>query len=328
MLDGSGDLGGIMISFLYIVAGLIGLVVGGDLLVRGAVDLARRMGVSALVIGITLVGFGTSTPELVTSLQAAYLGSPGIAIGNVVGSNIANILLILGIAAAIAPVLVSRKSFVRDGSVLLASTLACLAIVLHGRLDPLFGTLLILALITYVVMAIWQERAVPVADDDMTAEPGEVPSGSAWKDSLLLVAGLGLTIFGARFLVIGAIDAATLLGVTETVIGLTIVAVGTSLPELVTTLAAARRGQSDLAFGNIVGSNIFNVLFILGSTALIRPVEVPVMIARYDIWVLILATAALLASVILRGRVGRIEGAAMLLAYIAYTVWLGTGSRV
>lgn len=316
-----------MISFFYIAAGLIGLILGGELLVCGAVDLARLLGVSTLIIGLTLVGFGTSTPELVTSLQAAYLGSPGIAIGNVVGSNIANILLILGLAAALSPVLISRSGFARDGSVLVFATLALLGIVRYGQLTPAIGLILVLTLVAYVALAVWQERqAQPVLPDGPAPETS-IP-GSTVKDVLFLVAGIGLTIFGARFLVTGAIDAATLLGVTETVIGLTIVAVGTSLPEMVTTLAAARRGQTDLAVGNIVGSNIFNILFILGATALIQPVDVPPMIARYDIWILLAATSAMIGVAFFRGRIGRGEGLAMLIAYVVYSIWLGTGARV
>ncbi|WP_306251112.1 calcium/sodium antiporter [Parvularcula sp. IMCC14364] len=312
---------------LLLIFGLAGLVIGGDLLVRGAVDLARRIGLSPLVIGLTLVGFGTSTPELVTSLQAAFAGSPGIAVGNVVGSNIANILLILGLAAVLAPVVVERNAFRRDGAVLALSALMCLVAVQYDSLSPTVGMVFITALIAYVAVTIIRERRSVAAEASIAiAQPKGLAEGSVWKDLVFVVGGLGLTILGARFLVTGAISIASSFGVSEAVIGLTIVAVGTSLPELVTTIAAARQGQSDIAFGNIVGSNIFNVLFIMGATALIKPIEVPASIASFDIWIMIGATALLLLFAVTRWRISRIEGALLLLAYVAYTAWLGLGA--
>ncbi len=316
-----------METLVFVVIGLAGLVFGGDLLVRGAVDLARRIGMSPLVIGLTLVGFGTSTPELVTSIQAALVESPGIAVGNVVGSNIANILLILGIAAALAPVAVQRASFLRDGAVLVISALMCLGAILYGRLSLPIGIVFLMALIAYVTFTVLQERgrAAPEAfgEADLPAQ-----TGSLWKDLVFVAGGLVLTILGARFLVTGAIDVAQVLGVSEAVIGLTIVAVGTSLPELVTTIAAARRGQADIAFGNVVGSNIFNVLFILGATATIHPIDVPATIAAFDIWIMLGATALLLAFSVSRWRIGRIEGWILLAAYAAYTGWLGYSAAI
>jgi len=306
----------------FLIAGLLGLVFGGDLLVRGAVDLARRMGLSPLIIGLTLVGFGTSTPELVTSLQAAFVGSPGIAVGNVVGSNIANILLILGFAAVLAPVIIEKSAFRRDGAVFALSTLLCLGAVQFGHLSPAIGAVFVLTLVAYLVFAITQERRARPQLAASKVQDAEPVSGSLWKELALVVAGLALTILGARFLVSGAIDIASAFGVSEAIIGLTIVAVGTSLPELVTTIAAARRGQSDIAFGNIVGSNIFNVLFILGATALIHPIDVPASIARFDIWIMVGATALLLAVATTRWRINRFEGAILLAAYVAYTAWL------
>ncbi len=307
--------------FLLIAAGLAALVFGGDLLVRGAVDLARRLGVSPLIIGLTLVGFGTSTPELVTSLQAAFVGSPGIAIGNVVGSNIANILLILGLAALIAPMAVGRTAFMRDGLVLAVSAFLCMGAVLYGALSPLIGLVFVTGLIAYVAFAIFQERRQTAAAGPVPDDAGPL-KGSVWKDVAFILSGLVLTIFGARWLVGGAIDIAASLGVSETIVGLTVVAVGTSLPELVTSFAAARRGQSDIAFGNIVGSNIFNVLFILGVTALVHPIEVPPSIAAFDIWVMLAATALLILFACTRWRITRIEGGLLFAGYIAYTGWL------
>lgn len=308
----------------FVLAGLAGLVFGGDLLVRGAVDLARRIGLSPLIIGLTLVGFGTSTPELVTSLRAAFVGSPGIAVGNVVGSNIANILLILGFAAVLSPLAIEKSSFMRDGTVLALSTLMCLGAVQFGHLSPVIGAVFVLTLVGYLVFTITRERRAgtqPAASDVPGVEPVPV-ADSLWKDLAFVILGLALTILGARFLVSGAIEIADAFGVSEAIIGLTIVAVGTSLPELVTTVAAARRGQSDIAFGNIVGSNIFNVLFILGATALIHPIDVPASIIRFDIWVMVAVTALLLLVASTRWRINRIEGALLLAAYVAYTAWL------
>ncbi len=306
-----------------VVAGLAGLIFGGDFLVRGAESIALRIGLSPMVIGLTLVGFGTSTPELVTSLQAAFVGSPGIAIGNVVGSNIANMLLILGFAAVFAPIAISKAAFMRDGTVLALSTLMCLGAVLFGYLSPVIGALFIAVLIAYLVFTIRQEsRSAKKAPDlDVTAP---LPSSSNLLKNLAFVfGGLALTIFGARFLVMGAIDVARAFNISEAIIGLTIVAVGTSLPELVTTVVAIRRGQADIAFGNVVGSNIFNILFILGATALVHPIAIPDAIASFDIWVMTGVTAFIILAAITRWRISRTEGALLLIAYIAYTLWLG-----
>jgi cation:H+ antiporter len=296
-------------------------VLGGDLLVRGASSLAARFGVSPLLIGLVLVGFGTSTPELVTSLQAAFAGAPGVAVGNVVGSNIANILLILGVTAVISPVVVSGQAFRRDGIVLVISALMCLAIVLLGALSPLAGAVLIAALGGYIFFCVRQERQAAAAGGGEAAN--EFKGGrSMGIDAGLILGGLVLTILGARWLVTGAVELASNLGVSDAIIGLSVVAIGTSLPELVTSFAAARRGEGDIAFGNIVGSNIYNVLFILGATALVKPIEVPASIAAVDIWVMLAATAALVVTAVTGWRVTRLEGAALLTSYCAYVAWL------
>lgn len=312
-------------TVVYLVAGLILLVAGGELLVRGAVQLAQKFRISPLLIGLTLVGFGTSTPELVTSLQAAFAGSPGIAVGNVVGSNSANILLILGASAIIFPVVVARETFRRDGLVLALSTLMCLGAVLLGRLEVWLGVLFVACLAGYIWFAFQQERGATAAADTAagTAAPPKAAPGAILLDVVFVFAGLALTIFGARFLVTGAIDLARMANISETIIGLTIVAVGTSLPELVTSVMAALRKHSDIAFGNIVGSNIYNVLGILGVTAIVKPIDVPPQIASFDIWVMIGATLLLFGVAMTRWRISRAEGGLMLGAYIAYTVWLG-----
>lgn len=311
---------------LSLLLGLVLLVAGGELLVKGAVKLAEKFNISPLLIGLTLVGFGTSTPELVTSLQAAFAGSPGIAIGNVVGSNIANILFILGAAALIAPIAVAKETFRRDGLVLAAATLFCLGAILSGQLTRWMGTLFVLSLAAYIWFAFQQERA---ASKTASAASGgspaaSRPSGRAIALDLVFVAGgLALTMLGARFLVMGAIDLARMFSISETIIGLTIVAVGTSLPELITSVMASLRKQGDIAFGNIVGSNIYNLLGILGVTAIVKPIPVPPEIMRLDIWVMIAATALLAFAAMSRWRIGRGEGAVMLLGYGAYLLWLG-----
>ena len=318
--------------YLSIAVGLALLVVGGESLVRGAVALAARLGVSSLVIGLTVVGFGTSTPELVTSLQAAFAGSPGIAVGNVVGSNTANILLILGIAALIAPIAVSRTAFRRDGTALVLVTLAAVAVVLTGSLSRMAGVALLVGLVLYLMLAYRSERrpseagtpaeaATETAPPDAIASPLALPMALAYA-----LGGIALTVLGAHLLVSGGSELAARFGVSDAIIGLTLVAVGTSLPELVTSVVAGLRRQGDVAFGNVVGSNIYNVLGILGATALVKPIPVPERIAEFDAWVMGLATLALVAVAVSGWRVGRLEGAALLIAYAAYIGWVAAGA--
>ncbi|MEQ8857144.1 MAG: calcium/sodium antiporter [Pseudomonadales bacterium] len=306
-------------TYLMLTAGLILLVVGGELLVRGAVAVALRFGVPPMLIGLTLVGFGTSTPELVTSLEAAILGAPGIAIGNVVGSNTANILLILGLSALIMPIAVARSVLKRDGSVVLLAALACLGAVLIGEVGRVSGAILLLLLVGYLVMTVrLQSTAAPSSANAEAALSVPPPAHRLGRGLLLALGGLVLTIAGADLLVGAAIELARDWRVAETVIGVTIVAVGTSLPELVTSVTAAIRRQPDIAYGNIVGSNIFNVLGILGITALVQPLEVPEEILRLDIWAMLGATALLLWFSATGRRLSRPEGGVFLLAYAGY----------
>ena len=312
-------------TIVMMLAGLVGLVLGGELLVRGAVSIARMFQVSPLMIGLTLVGFGTSTPELVTSVQAALSGSPGIAVGNVVGSNICNILLILGMAAVMRPVSATAAAFRRDGGVLVAASLLCLWAILSGDLGRLAGGAFVAFLIGYIVFTYVTERQGHSPSAEMRAAGADLarPGPSALPLAAgLAIGGLALTILGARFLVTGAIDLAGSLGISETVIGLTVVAIGTSLPELVTSIVAAARGQSDVAFGNVVGSNIYNLLGILGVTALVQPIPVPAEIARLDIWVMLAATVVLLVVTVTGWRITRREGGLMLGGYAAYLGYL------
>lgn len=317
-----------MSATLLVVVGLVGLIVGGELLVRGAVSSAKSFGISPMVIGLTLVGFGTSSPELVTSLQAALSGSSGIAVGNVVGSNIGNVLLILGIAALIAPIAVDPKAFRRDGTVVVLATLLCLGAVLLGEVGRLIGAALVLALAAYLGFALWTEKhtgGTPAAAVYQSeAETVLGPETPLAVSLILALAGLAITIIGARFLVSGAVTIAQAAGLSEAVIGLTIVAIGTSMPELVTSIIAVRKGEGSVALGNVLGSNIFNILGILGITVLVQPMQIPNEIIRLDIWVLCATTVLLVAFARSGWTITRREGGLFVLAYAAYLAVLLT----
>jgi cation:H+ antiporter len=312
-------------TYLAVAFGLVLLVVGGDALVRGAVALARRFGVSPLLVGLTLVGFGTSTPELLTSLQAAWIGAPGIAVGNVVGSNIANILLILAVAGLIRPLATSREALARDGTVVALAALACLGVVVAGTLERWAGAVLLAGLVFYVVHTYRRERVGADASARMHAAEATAAEPGPHRVAVAVAftaGGLVLTVLGARFLVTGAVEIARAAGISDTIVGLTLVAVGTSLPELVTSVVASLRRQGDVAFGNILGSNIYNVLGILGVTALVRPIPVPPEIVRLDIWVMLAATALLLVFARTGRRLDRRESAVFVAAYAGYVAVL------
>ena len=310
-----------MTSLILVLAGFAGLLFGGNALVQGAVDLAHRLSVPPLVIGLTLVGFGPSMPELVTSVQAALVGSPGIAIGNVIGSNTVNILLILGLSALVAPMAVVPQTLHRDGTVMLGASVLLASIVLGGMLSRGAGALLVCALLLYVGYTLWASRSEESAS---TAAPP--PATRVWGSLLWLFGGIALTIVAARLLVAGATDIARAAEVSEAVIGLTIVAIGTSLPELVTSVIAARQGHPDMALGNILGSNIFNILGILGATAVLVPLDIPARLAATDIWVMLAATVALLVIARTGYRISRVEGGAMLAGFAAYSGALAIGA--
>ena len=312
-------------AYVHLIAGLVLLLVGGELFVRGAVGIAQRFKVSPLLIGLTLVGFGTSLPELFASLEAARVGSPGIAVGNVVGSNIANILLILGLSALITPLGVASGSLRRDGPVLIATSILTIGICLFGRIDRWWGFMFLTLLLTYMIYAYLSERRYQNERARLHfVEAAEVKpqATSAVLMPALALGGLAGIILGAGLLVDGAIVLARAFGVSEAVIGLTIVAVGTSLPELTTSLIAALRRHGDVALGNVVGSNIFNLLGILGTTAVYRPIAVPSEIAHFDNWIMLAATALFIAFATTRSQVERWEGGVMLTGYLAYVTVL------
>lgn len=314
-----------MTIWISIGLGLVLLVVGGEVLVRGASSAARKLGVSPLMIGLTLVGFGTSTPELVTSLQAAFAGSPGIAIGNVVGSNISNALLILGLTALIAPISVDRRAFLRDGPMLALVTGAAVWVMLQGELTRQFGLIALGVLAGYILLVWLLERKRPDPEGERIEDGADLKSswrGSPWVALLLALGGIGVTIIGAGFLVDGSVSLARSYRVSDTIVGLTIVAVGTSMPELVTSVIAALRKQGDVALGNIVGSNLYNLLGVLGGTAIIKPVPVPPEMLGVDVWVLTAATGAMILFAFRGMKIFRLEGLALVAGYGGYMAWL------
>lgn len=312
-------------AFIQILAGFVLLGFGGDLLVRGAVAVARVLGVSTLFIGLVLVGFGTSMPELAASLRAAFQGAPDISVGNVMGSNIANMLLILGVTATLATVRCDPAALRRDGSLLLAVTFLLALFVVSGAISRAAGGFLVTALIAYIVYAYISETRSKNAAADLHEREGELieaPATSLPIGLLITLGGGVMILVGASLMVSGAVTSARMLGVSEAVIGLTVVAIGTSLPELVAAIAAARRGETDLAFGNVLGSNLFNVLGILGITALVQPLNIAASLARFDIWIL-LATTVLMAVFAWTGqKLSRWEGIVFIVLYAAYMAFL------
>jgi len=306
------------VDYLYLLAGLIGLFLGGEALVRGSVGIARRMAIPPLLIGLTVVGFGTSTPELLVSVEAAWRGVPDIALGNIVGSNIANILLIVGLSALVWPIRVIGATLRRDTAVMMAAALVLVPIFYLGQVGRLSGALLVLGLACYLIWA-YLKPGVAVIEDEGVPAPSSLLVSALW-----VAGGLVALMLGARFLVDGAVAIARGYGISEAFIGLTIVAVGTSLPELATSLIAAVRRQSEIAIGNIVGSNIFNVLGILGVTALITPIPVASRFLTFDLPVLIAVSLVLCVLLVTRPVIGRAIGVAMLAGYAAY-IWAAQG---
>ncbi|SEQ91265.1 calcium/sodium antiporter [Thalassovita taeanensis] len=305
-------------DYFYVLAGLVGLFLGGEALVRGSVGIARRLAIPPLLIGLTVVGFGTSTPELLVSVDAALRGVPDIAVGNIIGSNIANVLLIVGITSLVWPIRVSGATLRRDTAVMVAAAVALVPIFALGQIGRVSGGLLVACLAGYLI---WAYRQPGEAVTDTLDLP---PSASVLVSGLWVVVGLVALMFGARFLVDGAVSIARGFGVSEAFIGLTIVAVGTSLPELATSVIAAFRRQSEIAIGNVIGSNIFNVLGILGVTAVIAPVPVAERFLGFDLPIMIAVSVGLAALLLTRPVIGRWTGLAVLVGYAAY-LWAAQG---
>jgi cation:H+ antiporter len=308
-------------NLLFVVVGVVLLTVGGEALIRGALASARRFGVSPLLSGLVIVGFGTSAPELVVSIDAAIHQQPDIAIGNVVGSNIGNILLILGLCAVITPLAVKPLALRRDAVTVVAASTLFLVLVWGNALARGDALILLLGLVAYLVWAYRTERTGMHPSGEMHAAEANavstVPQSWLWTLTSLIV-GLALLVGGSQVLLRGAVGIAEATGVSQAVIGLTLVAVGTSLPELAISVIAAIRRQADIAVGNILGSNIFNLLGILGISALLQPLPVHPRILQFDQWVM-LGTAVLLLAFLYTGRrLSRGEGAILLAGYGVY----------
>lgn len=336
-------------SALLIVGGLVVLVLGGEVLVRGAGGLARSLGMPALLVGLTVVAFATSAPELAVSLQATLGGNPGLAVGNVVGSNIANVLLVLGLSAVIAPLAVASSVVRRDVPVVVAVSLLTLVLCLDLRVGPADGLLLLAALVGYLVVTVVaarREELAPVrapgaaeatapSASEATAlgaaeatalgvAPAAEPRRRLAVDGLLIGLGVALLVVGANWLVDGATQVARSWGVSDLVIGLTVVAIGTSLPELATSIVAAMRGQRDMAVGNLLGSCLFNLGAVLGLAALVAGDGIPVEPAavRFDLPVMVAAAFALVPVAFTGLRIERWEGALFVGYYAAYLAFV------
>ena len=316
-------------DFLFTLLGLGMLMAGGELTLRGAIGLARLLGVSAAMIGLTVVGFGTSAPELVVSLQAAIDGSPDIAIGNVVGSNIANILLVLGVGALIAPLICDPGSVRRDGVAMMAALVLLAGLGLLGVIEAWQGALMLAVLVGYVTWSYRIDRRNgAAAAADLHAREVEETAGvptATWLVLLYVVVGLVALVGGAKLLVDGAIGVARAVGISEPVIGLSLVAVGTSLPELAATAVAAWRRHTDVAVGNVLGSNLFNVLLILGTASMVAPLPFAEEFVRIDLWVMLGAGAVLMPIMVTRWNISRAEGVLLLALYTAYIASLAAG---
>ncbi len=306
-----------MLTAVYLLAGILLLYAGAEALVRGGASLALRMGISPLVVGLTVISFGTSAPELLVSFKAAMDHNSPIALGNVIGSNIANIALVLGLAALIRPIRVEQQVIRREIPIMLIASIILCGMLWNGRLSRIEGALLFAALIAYTVFSIRLSRK------ERRTPPNDVPAQrrSAPLSAGMVILGLALLVPGAHVFVLGAVTVAERLGVSAFVIGLTVVAIGTSLPEIATSVVAAIKGEGDMAVGNAVGSNIFNIFCILGLTALVFEVEGNG-VAWIDLGAML--TVALVSLPIMRTgfRINRWEGAGLLTAYTAYLAYL------
>jgi cation:H+ antiporter len=309
-----------MLPYLMTAGGFVLLFAGGEALVRGAVGISQRLNLSQMLIGLTVVAFGTSAPELLVSVSSALRGQPDIAVGNVIGSNICNIALILGLSAAVKPVFIDKDDVRFDIWVMIAATFAITALSFTGIIERWQGALLVAALATYIVVSYRREIRRGTSEADWQAESvnefEKVPAvGLA---TVFVLVGVGALVLGADWLVKGAVAIAEILEVNPRIVALSVVALGTSLPELATSVIAAYRGHSDVAVGNVLGSNLFNILSILGLTSIVAPISVSPAMVRFDLPVMVALTLIAAALLLWRGRVGRISGWAFLLGYAAY----------
>ena len=311
---------------LMFVLGLVVLVIGADVMVRGASRLAVSFGVSPLVVGLTVVAFGTSAPEMAVSVGSALSGSPDLAIGNVVGSNIANILLILGISALITPLLVDEQIIRQEIPIMIGASALLVVVALDGNIGLVESIALFALVIAYTVFLVVQSRrASKNVQDEFETEIPTSTWDSHWAVQVALIAvGLVMLVVGADWLVESAVAFARAFGVSDLVIGLTVVAIGTSMPEIATSIVAAARGQRDIAVGNVVGSNVFNILAVLGLTGIVSGAGLPVSEAarNFDLWVMLAVAFACLPIMITGREIARWEGGVFLGYYAVYTAWL------
>ena len=306
----------------WMIVGLVLLVAGAEVLVRGASNLATSWGISPLIVGLTVVAFGTSSPELAVSLKAVSAGQAGIALGNVVGSNIFNVLFILGLAALIAPLVVSRQLIRLDVPIMIGASVLVLIFSQNGMFSPWEGGMLFIGLLCYVAFLIVQGKKEGVAENSDT-KPQQKSLHWSLNAGMVLV-GLALLVQGSNWLVEGAVQIAVHFGVSEVIVGLTIVAAGTSLPEVVTSVMASIKGERDIAVGNVVGSNVFNLLGVLGLTSLLAPggIQVTEAFSGFDVPIMVVVAFACLPIFFSGGVISRWEGAVLFGYYLIYTTYL------
>ena len=308
--------------YLQLVAGLVVLMGAAEIMIRGAVGLARIFGLSPLLIGMTVVALGTSAPELVVSLDAALTGNPGLATGNIVGSNIANVLLIVGAAALLAPMAKRKSKLYRDGALLLICSALFVMLCWGGELDLPKGALLVIIFAVFIGSAYWRDINDPGASAERgeeVEEIGKVPE-KAWVAWAAAIGGLAGIALGADLMVAGGVSIARTMGLGEEVIGLTLIAIGTSLPELAASVVAARRGHADVAIGNVVGSNMFNMLAIAGVVSMAAPLPVPTTMLAFDLWVMLGAAVLIIPAMFGWIGISRLGGVVLLVLYGAYLV--------
>ena len=315
------------ITYLLLLAGLILLVAGAEFLVKGASRIAAILQISPLIIGLTIVAYGTSAPEMFVSTMSSFSGQGDLAMGNVVGSNICNVLLILGLSALVAPLIVTKQIIRSDVPIMIGVSVLLLIFCLDGELSRVDGLILLVGGLTYTLSLIYQSSKQKRTQDEFSQEysfAGRITPSLWLKNIALIVGGLALLVLGSRLLVDSAVTIAQALGVNELLIGLTIVAIGTSLPELATSVVASFRGERDIAVGNVLGSNIFNILVVLGVAGTISPngIQVSEALIRFDIPVAIAVAFACLPIFSSGQRIDRFEALLFLFYYVAYTAYL------
>ena len=318
-------------DIIYIVLGLGLLTFGGDILVRGSVSLAIQLGLSPLLVGMVVVGFGTSAPELLVSISATLNQQPDIAVGNIVGSNIANFLLILGFGMLLAPIICTDRAIKRDAVAVVFASLGLLVVAMGGTVTQFEGGIMLASLLAYLGFSIVMSRrqvASQKADTEPSTYQSEAEEFNAFSGVMISVivsvAGTVMLVFGADCLVSGASNVARAFDISEAVIGLSLVAIGTSLPELAATIAAAVKRHTDVIIGNIMGSTLFNILSIVGITAMISPLSVDENMIKTDIPLALMVVTVTAGIILLLSRLSRPQGVVMLISYVGYIVWLFT----